>query len=60
MEECFFCDTPTSFKFMGEGQYNGKFICPECQSENFNTIFNTGCADENDCSIKIIKINKQY
>jgi hypothetical protein len=38
---------------MGEGQYNGKFICPECQSENFNTTFNTGCADENDYSIKI-------
>jgi len=53
MEKCIFCGIPTSFKFTGEGQYNEKTICPKCQSENFNTYFNTGCADDNNCSIKI-------
>ena len=60
MEKCNLCGTPTSFKFMGEGQYNGKFICPKCQSENFKTHFNTGYADDNDCSFKIKKNNKTY
>ena len=45
---------------MGEGQYNGKIVCPKCQSENFDTNFNTGCADDNDCSIKIKNNNKTY
>ena len=60
MEKCIFCGTPTSFKFVGEGQYNGKIVCPKCQSENFDTNFNTGCADDNDCSIKIKNNNKTY
>lgn len=58
MEKCNFCGIPTSFKSAGGGQYDGKYICPKCQSENFNINFNTGCADDNDCSIKIKKIIK--
>ena len=60
MEKCNFCDKSISFKITGEGQYNGKYICPKCQSENNNINFNTSCADDNDCSIKIKKNNKTY
>ncbi len=60
MEKCDFCGTPTSFKFGGEGQYNGKFIYHKCQSENSYTNLNTGCAADNDCSIKIKKNNATY
>ena len=53
MEECVFCGLKTSFIYKGDGEYNEKAVCPKCQSERFNTNFNTGCSKEEDCSIKI-------
>jgi hypothetical protein len=58
MENCIFCGNSTSFIFQGEGEYHGKPICPQCQSEKFNTGFNTGCAGDDDCSLKINKPEK--
>ncbi|MFX1275016.1 MAG: hypothetical protein ACFFBP_19280 [Promethearchaeota archaeon] len=52
MEKCIICSTITSFKFEGEGEYNGKSMCPKCQSEIKGTRFG-GCANEDDCSIKL-------
>ena len=52
MDKCIFCDTPTSFKFEGEGEYKDKIVCPKCQSEKLNTTF-LGCGRKEACSIKI-------
>ena len=54
MDECIFRGINTSFKFEGDGEYHGKFICTKCQMEKFNTNFNTRCAKD-DCSVKIDK-----
>jgi len=53
MDKCIFCNISTSFIFQGEGEYKGKPICPKCQSEQFHTEFHTGCAGDDDCSLKI-------
>ncbi|MFX1452647.1 MAG: hypothetical protein ACFFCM_17550 [Promethearchaeota archaeon] len=52
MDKCIFCNNQTSFIFEGSGEYHGKPVCPKCQSEKFQTKFNTGCATD-ECSIKI-------
>ena len=52
MEQCIICGMTTSFKYDGEGEYNGKTMCPKCQSEKKGTTFG-GCAKEDDCSIKL-------
>ena len=54
MDKCIFCNSPTSFKFEGEGEYYDKSICPKCQAEKFGTNFNTGCADD-DCNVNITR-----
>ena len=53
MDKCIFCESRTSFKFKGEGEFKEKAVCPKCQSEKFNTNFNTGCANKDDCSVKL-------
>ncbi|MBD3194298.1 MAG: hypothetical protein GF317_04530 [Candidatus Lokiarchaeota archaeon] len=52
MDKCIFCGSATSFRYEGNGEYNNKPVCPKCQSEQFKTNFNTGCAGEEDCSKK--------
>ncbi|MFX1480184.1 MAG: hypothetical protein ACFFCI_18860 [Promethearchaeota archaeon] len=53
MDVCIFCNSLTSFKFEDQGKFNGKPVCPKCQTERFNTNFNTSCASDDECSIKI-------
>ncbi len=55
MEECIFCHTLTSFRYEGTGEYNQNPICPKCQTEKFTTNFNSGCASEDECSVKLNK-----
>lgn len=52
MEKCVICNTLTSFILEGEGEHNGKAMCPKCQSETRGTTFG-GCAKDDDCSIKL-------
>jgi hypothetical protein len=52
MDKCIFCNSSTSFKFEGRGEYYNKSVCPKCQTEKFGTNFNTGCRDD-DCNAKI-------
>jgi hypothetical protein len=60
MEKCIFCDNPTSFKYEGDGEYANKIFCPKCQAENLGTDFNTGCANEDDCSIKLDRKQEKF
>ena len=53
MDKCIFCNSQTSFIFEGEGKYKGKSICPKCQSEKLGTKFHTGCAGDDDYSLKL-------
>ena len=57
VKKCIICNTPTSFIFEGEGEYNGKYLCPKCQSEKVGTTF-SGCFNKEACSIKIKRPNE--
>jgi len=52
MNKCIICNSITSFKYEGEGEYKGKIMCPKCQAEIKGTSFG-GCAKTDDCSIKL-------
>lgn len=58
MDQCVFCNKSTSFKYDVEGKYYGKYVCPQCQSNHLGIKF-TGCADKDDCSIKIVSPRKK-
>ena len=58
MNKCVFCDKPTSFKYEIEGDYYGKHVCPQCQADHLGIKF-TGCADKDNCSVKIDLSNKK-